>query len=142
MSFNSGYFDPLFSLFNGAGTHILSTDDTYGLYPRLKQNLNSGNYSLLVTYCCNAFTPLMAGNWTWLNTDGYHTGWYLQNSGVTMSDVTVYLNSVNIQGLDFISDTNSVTITNASPTSVSAPASFALFGLASILLGLMRRNRK
>jgi hypothetical protein len=44
----SGYYDPIFQLFDGANNHIISNDDTNSLYSHLTQNLAAGNYTLLL----------------------------------------------------------------------------------------------
>lgn len=46
IQFGGGYSDATFSLFNAAGAHLVSNDDSNGsLNPRLTQFLSAGNYS-------------------------------------------------------------------------------------------------
>jgi len=47
MVYTRGYCDPTFSLFTSAGAHILTNDDSNGLYSHLTQNLNTGVYTML-----------------------------------------------------------------------------------------------
>ena len=49
----SGYRDPTFSLFNSASAHNITNDDSISLYSHLTQNLGTGVYTMLVSYCCS-----------------------------------------------------------------------------------------
>ena len=59
----SGYYDPIFQLFDGANNHIISNDDAgTSLYSHLTQNLAAGNYTLLVSYCCSGTNAVTGRN--------------------------------------------------------------------------------
>ncbi len=70
----SGYYDPIFQLFDGANNHLISNDDTNSsLLSHLTQNLAAGNYTLLVSYCCNGINAVQATS-TFAPTDGFYIG--------------------------------------------------------------------
>ena len=71
MVFNSGYGDPTFSLFDSAGTHIITNDDSIGLRSHITQNLAAGGYELVVSYCCSFITPMQAQGGGLYRRDGW-----------------------------------------------------------------------
>jgi hypothetical protein len=86
----SGYYDPNFMLFNDAGSHLVTNDDSVGVYSRITQNLAAGNYTLLVTYCCNGVNALEGERFS--ATDGFNIGSYYFGGTSTLGSVEAYLN--------------------------------------------------
>lgn len=94
-----GYYDPNFSLFDGADQHLISNDDSNGsLLSRITQNLAAGNYTLLVTYCCGGVNAVALGGATSAGTDGFNSGSYFLGRSSTLSSVEAYLNTQALVG--------------------------------------------
>lgn len=137
----SGYYDPIFMLFNGAGDHLISNDDTaLGVFSHLTQNLSIGNYTLLVSYCCQGINAL--NNPTFLSTDGFNSGSYYVGTG-TLSGIKANLDNHGFT--DLPGSAFSLSVTNAAQGfapvgNVPEPHTVALLGLG--LLGFVASRRK
>lgn len=132
-TFITGYGDATFSLFNAAGNHLASNDDSLGLRPRLVQNLAAGNYSLLVSYCCTVFSSL-----TGSSAGSTPYGWVYSGGSATLASVQSFLNQY-----DHAADAYyqfQMTNAEAGHNDVPEPASIALFGAAVAALGAVRRR--
>jgi hypothetical protein len=143
--YTSGYYDPNFSLFNNADHHLISNDDSVGVYSHITQNLAAGNYTLLVTYCCGGIAAVTPSA-TFATTDGFNTGSYFFGGTATLSSVEAFLQAQAYGGLNGMQFT--IAVTNAEVgsvddpvTSVPEPQSLALFGLALGALSLARRRQ-
>lgn len=138
--FTDGYADATFSLFNGAGRHLVSNDDANGsLFPHLTQNLAAGNYFFMVSYCCRVFNGL--GNYTYRSTDGFNSGTYAFGGDATLDSVTTYLDN-NVYG-PAVNGAYRFTMTNAElgHGEVPEPQTVALFGAALAGMALARRHK-
>ena len=140
--FTGGYGDATFSLFNGAGTHLLTNDDANGsLNPHLTQNLAAGNYFFMVSYCCSNLFNSLGNNYSWRSSDGFNTGSYLVGGGASLRDVTSYLdNNVNAGAANAA---YRFTMTNADlgHGNVPEPQTVALFGAALAGMAMARRHK-
>jgi hypothetical protein len=143
LQYISGYYDPNFVLFNGAGNHIISNDDSNNnLFSHLTQNLAAGNYTLLVTYCCGGVNAA-AVTATFSNTDGFNPGTYWIGGSETLASVEAYLNNLaygGLSGTQFTIGVNNAAVSVPTPA-LPEPQSLALFGLALAALSLARRRK-
>ncbi len=136
LAYLSGYNDPTFSLYDGAGLHLISNDDATGLLSHLTRTLSAGHYSLLVSYCCN-FSGAIPGA-TFATSDGVNSGSYWLGGSGTLAGMSGYLDTNT-----FFNAANapySIRITNADVIAVPEPAGVALFGMAAAGMLLARRR--
>ena len=138
--YTGGYGDPVFSLFDGTGNHLVSNDDTYSsLFSHLTQNLSAGNYSLVVSACCS-FVGALTGS-TFMNTDGFNSGSYWFGGSATLGSLSSYLDQTTNAAAAVSYQFN---LTNAALGSgeVPEPYTIALFGIALAALGLSRFSKQ
>ena len=138
----SGYDDPIFMLFNNAGNHLISNDETdSSSYSRLIKNLAAGNYTLLVSYCCSGIDALDDSSAVRLNPDAFNPFVYWMGGTATLSSVNTFLdNALNpyLSGTPFSVELTNATVNSVNSADVPEPQSLALFGLALAALMLAR----
>ena len=137
----SGYDDPVFSLFNASGAHLITNDDIWGpersRYSHLTQSLAAGNYSLVVSECCGYAKGLPGFHVS--STDGYNFGSYYTASTSLNSFISqLYRDPTSTN------TTYTLTMQNADLVSnnVPEPGSVALFGASIGALAMARRRKQ
>jgi hypothetical protein len=136
-AFTNGYHDPIISLFNAAGAHLVTNDDSNGsVFFHLTQNLTAGNYSFIVSYCCSLVNALTDN--TGSGTDGFNSGRFWFGGSATLDSVQAFMaGSGNIPGATY-----RLTMSNAEvgTADVPEPQSVALFAAALGALAWTRRR--
>ncbi len=132
-----GYSDPTISLFDSAGAHLISNDDSVGLNFHLTQVLAAGNYSVMISFCCSAMSYIGSAGGSYIGTDGFNLSSYLVGGGATLASTGAYLATLN--GLSAL-EPYQLNMTGAAVSQVPEPASWALTGLA--LAGLVASRRR
>lgn len=137
--FVPGNFDAAIGLFDSAGSLIVFADDSNGIYPHLTSTLGIGNYSLMVTYCCEFVrTP---ATYSFAFTDGFNSGVFYYSSDATLTETSTHLDSVgpNLSNMAY-----QLNLTNADLViaNVPEPSSIALFASSIAALGIARRRRQ
>lgn len=141
-SATGGYNDPTISLFSASGQHLISNDDSNGsLLFRLTQDLAAGQYSVLISYCCNVIEPGALPGTSYVNTDGFNTGSYWVGGSGTLTTARSYLEQVQpwegVPGAAYALD-----MRNADIAAIPEPATLALAGLGLMGVAVARRRQK
>lgn len=132
--FIGGINDSMISLFSSTGAHIVSNDDAnFSLDFNLFRSLSAGSYTALVSYCCTALTPVLAGGASFSFGPGFSGLW--SGGSATLGSVTTYLDNFtpSAAGSQY-----SMNVVNAN--AVPEPAGYALAGLG--LLGVALSSRR
>ncbi len=127
-------FDSLIALFDDAGDHLISGDDSSsgGVHFRLTQDLDAGIYTVLIT-SSRAVAYLYPGHSSFRTSDGVNDGTFYVGGDRTLDGMTAYLDG----GGDVLSG-SAYRVDIGTP--VPEPASHALVALA--LAGLASTRRR
>lgn len=138
--FTGGYGDATFSIFNGTGGHIVTNDDSNSsLNPHITTNLAAGNYTLMVSFCCDSEAHAFQQGAPYVFTDGVNNGDYLFGGAATLTSMQNFI--ANNRGPSVGRQAYALNINNVTlGHNVPEPTSFALAGLALVGLSLARKR--
>ena len=149
-TWNGGYLDATFALFDAGGNHLITNDDqTSSLDPILTQNLAAGSYTLVTSYCCIGVGFVSGGGATPVGTDGFNTASFLVGGTSTLAGTLAAITAgINVfepptgeEPYSFTISTEANVLSTTAPTQpVPEPGTWLLLG--SGLAALVARARR
>jgi len=150
-TWNGGYSDATFALFDAGGNHLITNDDQLSsLDPILTQNLAAGTYTLVTSYCCIGLGFVSTGGSTPVGTDGFNIASFAVG-GTSILAGTLAAITAGIGNFDpppgealysFTISTEANVLSTTAPTHAAVPEPGTWLLLGSGLAALAARARR
>jgi len=141
-NFTTGDFDPLFSLFDHNGVHVITAEDSESsVFPHLTQVLTSGNYTLAVGASGASWMENAGFAWS----DGFNNGVFWVGGTAGLEAYTAGHDSPSdFANAGYALDFESISLDDQGNQGrdVPEPGSLALFGASAAALAWARRRQR